>query len=313
MTETITCTQGLRAYVPDAGDGVWDRYNLSRDAGLTLEEREPAPGSDGLPIFVDAGCGREIPLDPRQPWDVNVVNDHVVEEHLELACPACGSVTDHLTNALDAPEPLAAYQERKVDEALDQVYGKAYPADLPFDLKLNLYRGSHHLLEGRILPVVQGAADAGYSNFTEGAVALAAATAKTIIGGKSHANFGMSQHHVSVSFDGVTASAVPVLIEVLYCTWATNAPGTNSTSTTERQEYGRVLTAGATAGKTWSTEPTVLTAMSKELLLTPNGGAIVYDVPLGKEPDCALGEGFAVRCTAPAIVNVRASQKWRRC
>lgn len=309
----MRCTKEHVGYVPDAGEGAHSRYNISPASGITLVEREPAPGSDGLPVFVDAGCGTEFDVDARQPWDVNVVDGMVVEEHLELNCPACGSLADHLTKPLAKPERLAAYRERKVDEALDRVYGKAYPSDLPFDLKLALYRGSHDLLDGYIFPIVQGAADAGYSHFTEGAVALSATVAKTIIGAKSHANFGMSLHHVQVSFDGVTASAVPVLVELLYCTWATNAPGTNSTSTTQRQEYGRVLTAGATSGKTWTTEPTALTAMSKELLLTPNGGTLIYDVPLGKEPDCALAEGFGVRCTAPAAVNVRATQKWRRC
>jgi hypothetical protein len=51
----------------------------------------------------------------------------------------------------------------------------------------------------------------------------------------------------------------------------------------------------------------------RERLLTPNGGLVIYDYPLGKEPDCALGEGFALRLTAPATVNVRASLGVSRC
>ena len=155
-------------------------------------------------------------------------------------------------------------------------------------------------------------ADAGYSFTTEGAVALAAATAKTIIGVASHANFGLSLTGWTLGFDGVTASAVPVLAEVCYSTWATNAPGTNSTATTERQEYGRVITPGFTAAKTWTAEPTALTVL-QEFLLSPNGGLVVFEYPLGKEPDCAVSEGFALRLTAPAVVNARASMKVRRC
>lgn len=146
----------------------------------------------------------------------------------------------------------------------------------------------------------------GYACATEGAVALAAATAKTVIGVKAHANSGLQLKGLILGFDGVTASAVPVLIEVCYCTFGANAPGTNSTSTTPRQSYGRALTAGFTSGKTWTTEPTTITVL-KELLLTPNSGAIAFQFPLGTEPDCALGEGFAIRCTAPAVVNVRGS------
>lgn len=145
-----------------------------------------------------------------------------------------------------------------------------------------------------------------YQCGTEGAVALAAATAKTIIGAKAHANSGLQLVGFRIGFDGVTASAVPVLVELGYCTWGANSPGTNSTSTTPRQRAGRSLTAGFTAGKTWTTEPTTITVLD-EWLLTPNGGLVILDYPLGTEPDSALAEGFVIRCTAPAIVNVRAS------
>jgi hypothetical protein len=157
-------------------------------------------------------------------------------------------------------------------------------------------------------------AKAGYSITTGGAVALTATTAKTILGVKSNAAFGIDLKKFSVSFDGVTASAVPVLVEICYCTWATNGTmGTNNTSLTSSvfQAYGRALTHGVTAGKTWTSEPTVLTPL-REFLLTPNGGLVFYDWPLGDTPDCALGEGFAIRCTAPANVNVRGDLLWER-
>lgn len=144
-----------------------------------------------------------------------------------------------------------------------------------------------------------------YDCSTGGAVALSAATAKTVLGAKAHANSGLMVTRFSVAFDGVTASAVPVLVELCYSTWATNSPGTASTSVTPVQRSGRVLTAGFTAGKTWTTEPTVL-SVEREFLLTPNGGVVMYDYPLGTEPDSALAEGFALRLTAPAAVNARA-------
>lgn len=155
-------------------------------------------------------------------------------------------------------------------------------------------------------------AKVGYSAVTGGAVALAAATAKSILGVKSHANSGTDLQHVEVAFDGVTASAVPVLIEMCYCTFGANSPGTNSTSVTPAQLYGRTLTVGATAAKTWTAEPTTITVL-EERLLTPNGGLVIYDWPLGRTPDSALGEGFVIRCTAPAAVNVRATLEWERC
>jgi hypothetical protein len=147
-------------------------------------------------------------------------------------------------------------------------------------------------------------AKTGYSAVTGGAVALAAATAKSIIGIKSNAAAGMDLRRIKLGYDGVTASAVPVLMELCYATFATNAPGTNSTSVTAVQGYGRVTASGFTAGKNWTAEPTVLTVIN-EYLLTPNGGLVFEEFPEGL--DTALGEGYVMRCTAPAIVNVRAT------
>ena len=158
-------------------------------------------------------------------------------------------------------------------------------------------------------------AKAGYSISTGGTVSLSAATAKTVLGVKSNAAFGLDLTKFRVSFDGVTASAVPALIEVCYCTFGASAPGTNSTSLTApapSQVYGRALTHGITAAKNWTTEPTTITVL-EEFLLTPNGGTLLYDWPLGTSPDCALGEGFALRITAPASVNCRAAMWFERC
>jgi hypothetical protein len=129
----------------------------------------------------------------------------------------------------------------------------------------------------------------GYSTSTEGAIALG----------------------YRVGFDGVTASAVPVLVELCYITFATNPPGTNSTASTIDTIYGRVVASGFTAAKNWTAEPTVVTAFD-EFLLTPNGGLIVKDFPRDRTPDSAFNEGFGLRLTAPAIVNVRATMLCER-
>lgn len=155
-------------------------------------------------------------------------------------------------------------------------------------------------------------AKSGYSVSAFAAVALVAATAKTVLGVKAGATFGLDLVYVEVSFDGVTPSAIPVLVELCACTFATNAPGTASTTRTPTNQYGRQLAHGTTAASNWTTEPTVLTVLD-DVLLTPNAGVIKYDWPLGRSPDCALGEGFAIRCTAPVAVNVRANLDWERC
>lgn len=157
-------------------------------------------------------------------------------------------------------------------------------------------------------------AKSGYAITTEGAVALSTSP-KSILGVKSGAttaNHGVDLLGIRVAFDGTTASAVPVTIELCAATFATNAPGTNSTSVTVRQRYGRLAGTGFTAAKNWTTEPTVLTVV-EEWLLTPNGGLVIYDWPLGTSPDSPLGEGFVIRCTAGAAVNVRATMYFERC
>lgn len=155
-------------------------------------------------------------------------------------------------------------------------------------------------------------AKAGYTASTGTAVALSAATAKSVIGVAGAATFGCDLKKFRIGFDGVTASAVPVLVELCYATFATNGPGTNSTSLTVVQTYGRAITAGFTAARNWTVEPTVLTPIDN-WTLTPNGGLVIYDIPLGDTPDSAVSEGFVLRCTAPAGVNVQAALAFERC
>lgn len=152
---------------------------------------------------------------------------------------------------------------------------------------------------------------AGYGTSTEGTVALAAGVAKSILGVRGNAAFGVDLKNWSISFDGVTASAASVLVELCYATFASNPPGTASTSTTIDQRYGRVGASGMTGGRNWTTEPTVLTGFA-ELMLDPYKGALIYDWPLGETPDTDLNHGFVIRCNAPAAVNVRASIRFER-
>jgi hypothetical protein len=152
-------------------------------------------------------------------------------------------------------------------------------------------------------------AKVGYTCGTEGEVSLSAATTKTIIGVKAHANSGLDLLKVAIHALASGSSAPgfePILVEVMYATWASNSPGTNSTSTTPRQVYGRVLTAGFTAGKNWTAEPTTLTPIDGEFALHPQTGWMEWK-PYGATPDCALAEGFVVRCNSDNAVAVRAN------
>jgi hypothetical protein len=158
-------------------------------------------------------------------------------------------------------------------------------------------------------------AKAGYWVGTSAAVALTAATAKTALMVICPAQFGTDLKKFRVEFDGVTSSAVPVLCELVTSTNATNStPGTANTTETANivQVYGRSITTGFTAFSASTTEPTVLTVVER-FLLTPTGGTLFYDFPLGDTYDTAVSSGIGLRLNAPAGVNARCSMTFERC
>jgi len=152
-------------------------------------------------------------------------------------------------------------------------------------------------------------AKAGYQIRSTAAVALSAATAKTAVMIITPAQFGGDLKKFRIGFDGVTASAVPVLWEVVRSTNASNsAPGTGNTTESANivQVYGRAITTGFTGFSASTSEPTVLTVLDANLL-TPCGGLLVYDFPLGDTFECDVSAGLGIRLTAPAAVNARVS------
>jgi hypothetical protein len=155
---------------------------------------------------------------------------------------------------------------------------------------------------------------AGYTTGTGAtATALAAGVAKTCLCVICPAQFGIDLKKIRVSTDGVTASATPVLCEIMLSTLATNStPGTNNTAGSVVQVYGQTITAGFTSFYSSTVEPTVLTSID-DFWLDPNKSTVLYDFPLGDTPDTAVSRGIVLRCTAAAIVNIRARFWVERC
>jgi hypothetical protein len=131
-----------------------------------------------------------------------------------------------------------------------------------------------------------------YTADTEGVVAVAAAATKTVFAVKADTGHAIDLLALNFSLDQATptASDKGVFIELCAATFATNAPGTNSTAVGVDQAGGPRIAETFAAGKNWTTEPTVLTSIS-------------------------VAEGFALRITNPSgnqSVNVRAWAKWAR-
>lgn len=135
------------------------------------------------------------------------------------------------------------------------------------------------------------------------AVALTGTTARTVVGVKAATNQAVKIVGIKLSFDGSTSTATPVLVEMARCTFATNGPGTASTSATPvKRDSGRGETIQATAATAWTSEPTVITVAEAQYVGAYNG---LYDMPISWDRPFILpgGQGFVLRLTAPANVN----------
>lgn len=120
-------------------------------------------------------------------------------------------------------------------------------------------------------------------------------------------DFGIQIKKYRLSFNGVTAANPPVTVR--FFTTANTTAGTPGTTPTIVQESGRAIAAtNLTGGSMYTAEPTTKTYLGDGFTLTPNGGTVLYDFPLGDEPDMAIGAGtYGMEITASVAVGTWAS------
>ena len=134
----------------------------------------------------------------------------------------------------------------------------------------------------------------------------ATAGAKTALMVIPGANSGILVVEFGISFDGVTATAVPALVELVSSTQA--GAGTPTGTPTVTQVRGRV-TGGElpTASGRYSVEPTVL-VRHKAWYVPQFMGLLVVQFPLGREPETDDSGGaikaYGIRVNVTANVNV---------
>lgn len=293
-----------------------------------------------IPPHSDFTRGIFIPYSTVEEAEMQVANDLLSSDFIEgiVESPSTydGSMQDHVGGF-----PRHVYEHsvvrtlsqvrKKQSKLLEKMQEDSNNAQIDMLLKLNRLReglaeadGDFKKLHPEIKDIAKNLgmdfqAIAGRPGFavvtggtaTAGAVALSAATAKTVIGIAAGTVGAPTLAEIAVSFDGVTASAVPVLTELVSGTNATNPPGTASTSMAAKQIRGW-STGGpsSTCAYNWTTEPTVLEVFKKRLL-TPNGGLIVLQAPLDREPTGLVTAAtqfkfMGLRLTAPAAVNCHA-------
>lgn len=140
---------------------------------------------------------------------------------------------------------------------------------------------------------------------TNGTPFSATTGAKTVLNLIAGANQAILLQAISISMDGVTASAIPATVDICQSTQA--GAGTAGVTPTILQAGGRALTAQATAGGNYSAEPTTLTSMEK-LYVPQFMGLYKYELPLGSEYETDFSGGtikaICLRINTSATVNV---------
>jgi hypothetical protein len=153
---------------------------------------------------------------------------------------------------------------------------------------------------------------AGFS-VTTGAAFAVTSGAKTILNLLVGATNPPILTEYSMSFDGVTATAVPVLVELCASTQAgAGTPG--SVGAIQQVRGFPTFTPITTVAGQYSAEPTVLTSF-RQWFVPAFMGMADWQMPLGREIQGILTaatalKGIAFRVSAPAAVNARGYAEW---
>lgn len=133
------------------------------------------------------------------------------------------------------------------------------------------------------------------------AIALSAGVLKTLVAVKADI-VDVRALSFSISFNGVTASNVPVLVQAIY---ATDGTGT----TLVPQGHPNSYVPRNTCKHTYTVEPTSK-AIVKSWYVTPNGGLLVIHFDREKLPGLNLADTddiFGIQANAPDAVSACAS------
>lgn len=133
--------------------------------------------------------------------------------------------------------------------------------------------------------------------------ALAAATAKTAIQLATNTTNVNVITAIDITFDGVSASAVPVLVQIGKPT----AAGSGGSAFTPLVVGPTAVAAAAgTTARVNDTTPGASFVVYKQWYIPPTSGFSIQ-FPLGREGAMRVSEFFELLLTAPAIVNYRAN------
>lgn len=138
-----------------------------------------------------------------------------------------------------------------------------------------------------------------------GDVALVAATAKTVLALITGATRRAKVKELTIAFSSTTQTDAPVLVELVQ--FDTDGTGTAATPVAvDRADPAAI----ATAKSNYTAEPTVNPAVLWETRMTPIGGTLILQTPLGDEFKFSLSKTYALRMTAPQAQTARVVLKF---
>ena len=147
---------------------------------------------------------------------------------------------------------------------------------------------------------IQYACSTGATPFTS---TTAVQTALAIVNAAT--DCGVQVKRYRLGFTGVTAANTPVTVRFFT---TNNATAGTSSASTIAQTSGRTLAiTNITAAQQYTVEPTTKTYSQDAFVLTPNGGLVIYDFPLGDEPDMGTASTYGLEITAAQAVGTEAS------
>lgn len=138
-------------------------------------------------------------------------------------------------------------------------------------------------------------------------VALAVATAKTVVQIATPATRRAWIKEAQISFKSVTSTDVPVLVQLRRQSTAGTATAIASANIAPDVEGHPAALSSANENAT--VEPTTGVVV-KEWEITPIGGVLVYQLPLGDEIEMAVSSFLGMVVTAPQVQSCRAYIKF---
>ena len=133
-----------------------------------------------------------------------------------------------------------------------------------------------------------------YTTSTSADESLTAATPKTLLQLVAPATRKLALKEIHVGFNSTTTTDAPVLVELLRQTSA----GT-MTAATPAPDDSSDPAALASAARTATAEPTAGTVL-RTWRISPVGGGLLIQFPLGDEPVVNVSERIGLRCTSAA-------------